>query len=108
MQNLLLKFNRPNTGALAEAVLKVADFGLARVSAEANLVTRENFPPNATNPGRSLVSLKIIDVAQVMVRVKALSHATHAVYVYQAPKLKQAENYNIGGEKRRRGQDGGM
>ena len=55
-------------------------------AAEANLVTEKNFPRDKQDPGRSLRSIRIREVVQVMVKVKALKHVPHAAYKYVAPK----------------------
>jgi hypothetical protein len=54
-------------------------------SAEANLVTPANFPHDTNNPGRSLEKIEILDVVQVMLKVKAIAKVSHASYVYQPP-----------------------
>ena len=50
------------------------------VSAEANLLSRENFPRNTETPGRSLVKIEVREVMQIMVKTKKVNAIPHVAY----------------------------
>ena len=54
-------------------------------AAKRNLVTEKNFPRNEEDPRRSLRSLRIRDVVQVMLKVKMLEEVPQAAYKFVAP-----------------------
>lgn len=56
------------------------------VSAEANLLRRDNFPRNTENPGRTLAKIEIREVMQVMVKTKKLHAIPHVAYKLAATK----------------------
>mgnify|MGYP006901819535 CR=1 FL=1 len=63
-------------------------------------MTQKNFPRNRENPGRSLRSLRIREVVQVMVKVKALAHVPHVAYKYDGkPKRKATSGPNTRSKK---------
>ena len=63
-------------------------------AAEANLVTEKNFPRNKEDPGRSLRSLRIRDVVQVMLKVKKLKEVPQAAYKYVEPTVDPPKRKN--------------
>ena len=73
-------------------------------TARVNLLSPRNFPVDENEPGRALVSIEVLQVAQVMLKTKALRHAKHVAYrIAAAVELKRtAETAAGGGGKRGR------
>jgi hypothetical protein len=78
-------------------------------SARDSLVTRKNFPPNPNEPGRSLESMKILEVYQVLIKAKHMRQVPHAAYRIQtiarksvsgkAPRMRLGTTYPKGAKK---------
>ena len=67
-------------------------------AAKASLLSPQNFPVDENEPGRALVSMEVICVAEVLLKTKALRHAMHAAYRFPtAAELKRAAETVAGG-----------
>ena len=71
------------------------------VTAKANLLSPRNFPVDENEPGRALVSIEVLQVAQVMLKAKALRFAKHAAYIATAVAPKRAAETAAGGGGKR-------
>jgi hypothetical protein len=66
-------------------------------TAKANLLSPRNFPVDKNEPGRALVAIDVLQVAQVMLKTKAMRFAKHAAYLG----LKRAAGTAAGGGGKR-------